>query len=828
MDWFHTLPIRRKLTWIVMVISGVVLLLAGSAIALYEVFAFRRALVRDTAVLADVVGTNVSGTLAFDDDAAARSALAALGSEEHVVAAALYDENGALFADYVRPGARHTFPDRAETIGARYEGGELTVVRPVRHQERRLGTIYVRVDLGGLNERLMFFGIVILIILLISVIVAAALATWLQRPITGPILALAEAAKRVSERRDFSVRAAQTVGGEIGTLTSAFNEMLGGIEERRAALVAANEKLRAEVAERQQAEARAAAQVARLAQLNLITRAIAERQDVESVFQTTVGNLEEQLPVDFSCICLYDAERGTLSVASLGPRSADLADELSMREHAPIAIDQNGLSRCVRGELVYEPDVAAVPMPFPRRLNAAGLGALVIAPLVVESRVFGVLVAARRAKQSFSSGECEFLKQLSEHVALAAHQGQLYTALQRAYDDLQRTQQAIMQQERLRALGQMASGIAHDINNAISPVSLYIESMLERELHLSQQARERLTIVQRAVDDVAQTVSRMREFYRQRAPAQMLVRIDLNRIVEQVVDLTRARWFDMPQQRGVVITLERDLAPELPAIKGVESEIREALTNLIFNAVDAMPRGGVLTLRTRTLERQGKGRSRPATPHVVLEVVDNGTGMDEEALRRCFEPFFTTKGERGTGLGLAMVYGIVQRHGAEIEIDSVPDRGTTVRLVFTVAPGREELVDLPPQAPPPRLRLLVIDDDPLLLKSIRDILESDGHVVATSAGGQHGINQFVDAQAAGEAFDAVITDLGMPYVDGRKVAAAVKGAAPDTPVFLLTGWGNRLVADGDVPTEVDRVLSKPPKLRELREALALVRVPSPR
>ncbi len=137
-----------------------------------------------------------------------------------------------------------------------------------------------------------------------------------------------------------------------------------------------------------------------------------------------------------------------------------------------------------------------------------------IAPLLVEKRVFGVLVAARRAAESFSSADCEFLRQLSEHVALGAHQAQLYGALQRAYDDLRQSQQAIMQQERLRALGEMASGIAHDINNAISPIALYTESLLEREPGLSERARGYLRTIQTAIEDVAETVARMREFYR--------------------------------------------------------------------------------------------------------------------------------------------------------------------------------------------------------------------------------------------------------------------------------------------------------------------------
>ncbi|MEO7345615.1 MAG: TonB-dependent receptor [Opitutaceae bacterium] len=723
-----------------------------------------------------------------------------------------------------RPPARYDFPTGPGGDGAEFRSGGLTIVRPVMQNEHRLGTIYLHVDLIGLRDRLLVFGGIVLLILMASVLAAAVLASRLQRPITEPILQLAETARIVSERKDFSVRAPQQAGGEIGTLTTAFNEMLTGMEERRAALMAANQRLQAEVAERQAAETRVTAQVARLGQLNTITRGIAERQDVESVFQAVVGNLEDHLPVDFACVCLYQSDRALLTVASVGRRSAPLAEELGLAPQATIGIDQNGLSRCVRGELVYEPDTAAIAMPFPRRLSAGGLRSLVLAPLLVESRVFGMLVAARRDPSAFSSSECEFLQQLSEHVALAAHQTQLYAALQRAYEDLRRSQQTVMQQERLRALGQMASGIAHDINNAISPVSLYIESMLEREPHLSAHARERLTIVQRAIDDVAQTVSRMRDFYRQRPAESATVRVGLNRMIEQVIDLTKARWFDIPQQRGVVIELRRESAPALPAIKGVESEIREALTNLIFNAVDAMPRGGVLTVRTMAgerVKRDGRGLSGAVA---MVEVRDTGTGMSEETLRRCMEPFFTTKGERGTGLGLAMVYGTVQRHGAEIEIESEVGKGTTVRLIFGVAAGDEPLIDLPASAPSANLRLLVIDDDAVLLKSLRDILESDGHTVVTTSGGQDGINTFVSGLSS-KPFDAVITDLGMPYIDGRKVAAAVKAAAPGTPVFLLTGWGNRLIAEGEVPAEVDRILSKPPKLRELREALSLVNPP---
>jgi PAS domain S-box-containing protein len=577
-----------------------------------------------------------------------------------------------------------------------------------------------------------------------------------------------------------------------------------------------------DITERKEAEGKLQAQLTRLELLSRITTAVGERQDLPSIFQVVVRSLEDHLPLDFSCACLHDQTDNVLTVISVGLRSAALATELAMTDQARIDIDQNGLSRCLLGQLVHEPDISQVKFPFPQRLARGGLRSLVAAPLLVESKVFGVLLAARRQPRSFSSGECEFLRQVSGHVALASHQAQLYSALQQAYDDLRQTQQAAMQQERLRALGQMASGIAHDINNAMSPAALYIDSLLEKEPNLSERTRGYLETVGHAIDDVAATVARMREFYRQREPQLMLTPMNLNPLAQQVVNLTRARWSDMPQQRGAVITMLTELAPDLPVIMGVESEIREALTNLIFNAVDAMPEGGTLTLRTGVGESAPDPEESLGVQHVYVEVQDTGVGMDEDTRRRCLEPFFTTKGERGTGLGLAMVYGIIQRHSANIEIESAVGKGTTVRLGFPVPvtsdgePARSPAKSVVPT----RLRILVVDDDPLLIKSLRDALEMEGHAVVTTNGGQAGIDVFRAARESSEPFAVVITDLGMPYVDGRKVASAVKGMSPSTPVILLTGWGQRLVAEGDVPPDVDRVLNKPPKLRDLREALA--------
>jgi DNA-binding response OmpR family regulator/signal transduction histidine kinase len=602
---------------------------------------------------------------------------------------------------------------------------------------------------------------------------------------------------------------------ELATAQDALRNLNEHLESKVAERTAA---LSVQIDERTQAQQALQSQFARLGLLHRITRAIGERQDLHSIFQVVVRSLEDDLPIDFGCVLLHDPTTKTLEVCNVGVKSGALVSPMAVGARMPI--DSHGLSRCARGELVYEPDLSELHLAFPRQLARAGLRSAVIVPLLAENAVFGVLVAARRRVRGFSSADCEFLTQLGDQVALAGHQAQLHSALKRAYDDLRTTQDKVMQQERLRALGQMASGVAHDINNALSPAALYAEALLEHEQNLSDQARNHLVTIQRAIEDVARTVARMREFYRPGEPPLALSRVDLNTLIAHVVDLTRVRWSDVPQQHGFVISVVTDLAPDLPGVKGADNEIRDALTNLIFNAVDAMPEGGTLSIRTyMPTGEQADGQYPSEVVH--LEVSDTGTGMDEETKRRCLEPFFTTKGERGSGLGLAQVYGTVQRHDAEMEIDSIPGRGTTVKLIFRVPTTKTPTVRLPILSMPARpLQILIVDDDPLILESLRSALESDGHAVVAADGGQAGIDRFAAAREQGACIDLVITDLGMPHVDGRKVAEAIKTASAGTPVVLLTGWGTHLAEQNEMPPHVDRILSKPPKLHDLRAMLA--------
>jgi PAS domain S-box-containing protein len=584
-------------------------------------------------------------------------------------------------------------------------------------------------------------------------------------------------------------------------------------------------KIARNITERRIHERTLLAQLERLTLLQQVTRAITGRHDLQSIFEVTLHSLEQHLPIDFGLIALCDSAREVVTVTCIGAASRPLATQLGLANDSSIDVDQDGLARCMQGQLVYEQDISTLAFPFTARLSRGGLHALVIAPLIVDDRVLGMMMSARRSAASFSTTDCEFLLHLSEQLALAANQAQLHTSLQRAYEDLRLTQESVMQEERVRALGQMASGIAHDINNALSPAFLYTQSLLERDQSLGTEAREYLIVIQQAIEDVSRTVARLRRFYSPRDAELTPVLIDLGALMQQAAELTRARWRDMPQERGILVEFKSEFALGLPPVMGAANEIRDAVTNLIFNAVDAMPEGGTLTLRTTV--RPIAAANRELRYSVCAEVCDTGTGMTEATRSRCLEPFFTTKGTRGTGLGLAMVYGMVQRHGARLEIESQPDWGTTIRLVFPAAALEGERQAVAPTAPQASLRILLVDDDPVLLRSLQNVFEADGHIVTAENGGQNGIDAFRASRARHDThFDIVVTDLGMPGVDGRAVAAAIKSAAPGTPVVLLTGWGPRLQGETALPLHVDCVLSKPPLIADLRITLAMLTVDS--
>ncbi|MGD1019109.1 MAG: PAS domain S-box protein [Verrucomicrobiia bacterium] len=381
------------------------------------------------------------------------------------------------------------------------------------------------------------------------------------------------------------------------------------------------------------------------------------------------------------------------------------------------------------------------------------------------------------------------------------------TRLKHALEELQTAQQSVVQQERLRALGTMASGIAHDFNNALAAVVGFTELLLDRPEALEDKTRVRqyLQMMNTAAKDAGNVVNRLREFYRHRDRSEVFTTVDLNRLVQEAISLTQPKWKTQAEARGISIRTETDLQ-KVPPIQGNAADLREVLTNLIFNAVDAMPRGGAITLRTRSDDSR-----------VILEIADSGTGMTQEIRQRCLEPFFTTKGEGGTGLGLSMVYGIIQRHEGSIDIQTQLHKGTTFILTLPV-PGqpRSAVTDAPSApAPLPSKRVLLVDDEEVVRKVVNEYLVRDGHTVEFAANGKDGLDKFHNGH-----FDLVILDRAMPDMSGDQVGAAIKNAFPNLPVIMLTGFGSMMEAADEKPAGIDFVVSKPVTLDTLRRAMA--------
>ena len=372
--------------------------------------------------------------------------------------------------------------------------------------------------------------------------------------------------------------------------------------------------------------------------------------------------------------------------------------------------------------------------------------------------------------------------------------------------ELKITQQKIVQQERLSALGQMASGVAHDFNNALTPILGFSELLLTSPQHLENQdtVKRYVQMINTAAGDAATVVRNMREFYRESDETEVFDPLSLNDLVGQVISLTQPKWKDEAQSKGIGIILKTDLA-EVPKVSGKESEFREVLTNLVFNSVDAMPDGGTIRFSTR-LDNN----------YVSIQISDTGSGMTDEVRQQCFDPFFTTKGTQGTGMGLAMTFGIVKRLNGTIDIQSELGKGTTftIRLPVYVEDVGMETEAAPVLETKTQLRILVIDDEPMVRELVTEYVTADGHVVESATNGREGLEKF----HAG-VFDFVITDRAMPEMNGDEVARAIKRATPSMPVVMLTGLGDLINADGSLPQDVNRVLSKPVNRIDLQRIL---------
>ncbi|WP_145424983.1 hybrid sensor histidine kinase/response regulator [Symmachiella dynata] len=376
--------------------------------------------------------------------------------------------------------------------------------------------------------------------------------------------------------------------------------------------------------------------------------------------------------------------------------------------------------------------------------------------------------------------------------------------------ELHESQEQNIRRERLSALGEMASGVAHDLNNTLAPVVAYTELLLI-DTTLSSEQRRRCECALRAATDAAAVIKRLGQFHRgQDAPAENK-RVHLKELVSQIPLLTRPKWRDEAQLHGCTINIRLDLE-EVPPVRGSAAELRTVLTNLVFNAVDAMPNGGLITLRLF-----GQGEC------VVMEVIDTGIGMDAEQAARCFEPFYSTKTEK-SGLGLSVCHGIVVQHGGQIEVAANAGAGSIVRVSLPIADVDQlsTIVTPVPQEQGTPLRCLYIEDDAVVRDAFATMFEAIGVNLNVAATGADGLKM-----AQTNHYDVVFTDLGMKDTDGADVLAGIKDQNPEVPVVIISGWPREEVDawfTGNV--KPDHILEKPATLKNIQRILAAIKAPT--
>ena len=620
----------------------------------------------------------------------------------------------------------------------------------------------------------------------------AALALWLLplfgllRFITEPLREASDLARAIAQgelTRRIPVRSPD----ELGTLAASLNTMA-------AALTQAREQTRIEAdAMRRATEA-----------VVSIARGAREVGGVDAVFDVVASQLRLLTESHGAVLALPDESEHPSRLRRFDPA-------LPWGDLAPgMAVDAELLRRMQAGPGPVLIDIDREDLPLARALRRDGFRRALLVPLQESDDCRSSILLASPRADAYPPAQIEVVVGLASHLASALQAAVLRARLESAVDELDRTRERLEHSERMRLAGEMASGVAHDFNNVLGAI-LGRAQLLRRQAEagdLPAPALARaLEVIERAAMDGGDTVRRLRQFGPGgRAPDAEIV--DLDEALRGAAEFTRTRWENEAQADGRRITVEIQSEPGA-TVEGRGSEMREIFTNLILNAIDACPEGGAIRLATRV--RQDR---------VVAEVEDNGIGMSPTIRKRIFDPFFTTKGERGTGLGLSVVYGIVQGAGGSIAVDSTPGRGTLVTIdlprALPVAPVRA--IPIAPGADAHALRVMVVDDEPAVRELLRDILVSLGHEPEIFPSGGEALERYAPGL-----FDLVFTDLGMPGMTGWELSRAIRARDADVAIAMITGWGAEVGPDALAAAGGDAVVGKPFSIEDVEGLVRLAR-----
>jgi signal transduction histidine kinase/ActR/RegA family two-component response regulator len=547
------------------------------------------------------------------------------------------------------------------------------------------------------------------------------------------------------------------------------------------------------------------ARVNQLALVDDISRTVTASLDQDAALKAIVTHVPRAVPCQRISLAAYDPTQHTFTIRALWLASGETS--LGIGTTAEIGETEAGVAlRTGRPHYVY--DLTESLYTISQKQVQEGLRSIVHVPIKAPEGCLGMLSLSRTTSRSFSAHDLALLGSIAPHIATAFKNAELYTQAQQAYAELAAAQERNVQAEKLRAIGELASGVAHDFNNLLAIIMGHAD--LIKNPDAPHFARSHRAIVQ-AAKDGAHTVRRIQEFVRAR-PERHTTQVDLAELADDVLHMTKPRWRTAMLEKGITIDVRQQL-DSVPPILGNASDLREVITNLILNAVDAMPQGGTLSVATGV-----------AVGSAWLEVRDTGLGITPEVRERIFEPFFTTKAQRGTGLGLAVSRSIARRHEGDLTVESTAGVGSCFRMNLPLA---EQVANTTPiesaataaQGRP--LRILLVEDDREVRETLAQLLTLDEHTVECAGDGPAALGLFSPS-----AYDVVISDLGMPGMNGWELIAQLRERDPSLVTVLLSGWGAQIDPTEAEARGVDFVIAKPIDLEGLHSALIAASQPT--
>lgn len=781
MRLFGNLSINLKLRLIIMATSSIALLLACAAFAAYDQVSTRRWLVDDISADARIIGTNVTAAVAFKDQDSANEVLSGLSIRTDISRGRVYAKDGQPFADYRRDDAQDGSPQPApELNGTQFLNGYLLVSEPIVLDGENIGTLCLVSDTKQLNGRLQKYTGIVGLVLFGSLMIALLISSRLQRVISRPILHLAKTARAVSIEKDYSIRAERRSQDETGLLIDGFNEMLAQIQARDEQLQQRNNSLQAEIEKRHRIE-----------------QALREGDERHRAFVAESSEAIWRLELDHPCSTTLSEDEQISHFFRHGYLAE--CNDVMARVYDVSCAD----------EIVGTRLAALMPALDPK--NVEYLSAFI--------RSGYRLVDAESHRIDQAGNDRYFLHNLAGIIEdghmVRAWGVQREITEQKLAETMQAKLEAQLRQaQKMEAIGTLAGGIAHDFNNILGAIIGYTE-LATLDLPETQPAQAHLAEVLRAGNRAKELVRQILAFSRheehERKP------IQLQSVLDEALKLLRAT---LPS----TIEIRRQIDPQAPPILGDPTQIHQVMMNLGTNASHAMnERGGILEVSLATFDVDSDFAQTHADlragRYLRLMISDTGLGMDRDTLERVFEPFFTTKPPgAGTGLGLAVVHGVVKRHDGAISVYSEPGKGTTFNLYFPVHEIEIPMAVVESTSIPRGNgeRILFVDDEAPLATLGKSMLERLGYRVTVQTSSLEALATF---NAQSDQFDLVITDQTMPSLSGADLARLLLEIRPELPVILATGYSTTINPERAKAIGIRELLLKPNTTQTLGEAI---------